>query len=142
METLLDALLEKYKVFIIYGGKYELFQRQVLSQLTTEPQLLKKLHLMSTSGTRYYTYDENKHNWHLNYAEDFASEQKAEIIATLECGLEESGYKDLKTYGDTIEDRDSQITLSILGQEIVAEFGDEGVRIKDEWDLDWRKISN
>ena len=139
MKTLLDALLEKYEVCVISGGKYELFQRQVLSQLTTEPRLLKKLHLMPTSGTRYYTYDENENNWHLNYAEDFTPEQKAEIIAALEQGLEESGYKDLKTYGETIEDRDSQITLSILGQEIVAELGDEGVRIKDEWDPDGSK---
>ena len=44
-----------------------------------------------------------------------------------------------KTYGETIEDRDSQITLSILGQEIVAELGEEGVRIKEEWDPDSSK---
>jgi HAD superfamily hydrolase (TIGR01484 family) len=68
------------------------------------------------------------HEGHL----DFIHQAKKE-------GLEESGYKEDKTYGDTIEDRDSQITLSILGQEIVAELGDEGVRIKEEWDPDGSK---
>ena len=36
-------------------------------------------------------------------------------------------------------DRDSQVTLSILGQEIVAELGEEGVHIKEAWDPDGGK---
>ena len=134
MVEMFNRLLEKYHVCVISGGKYELFQRQFLTQITTDPALLAKLHLMPTSGTRYYTFRDGE--WHLNYAEDFTPEQKQKIIAALETGLNESGYKEEKTYGDTIEDRDSQITLSILGQEIVAELGAEGVRIKEEWDPD------
>lgn len=136
MAHLLDKLLESHEVCIISGGKYELFQRQVLTQITQDSELLQKLHLMPTSGTRYYTYDTEAGDWHLNYAEDFTAEQKTKIIKALEEGLNESGYKAEKTYGPTIEDRNSQITLSILGQEIVAELGDEGVRIKEEWDPD------
>jgi HAD superfamily hydrolase (TIGR01484 family) len=139
MAALLNELLEKFQVCIISGGKYELFQRQVLSQITDSPELLKKLHLMPTSGTRYYNYDAQAHDWALEYAEDFTPEQKEKIIKALEEGLEESGYKVEKTYGDTIEDRDSQITLSILGQEVVAELGEEGVRMKEEWDPDGSK---
>lgn len=139
MADLMNRLLEKFEVCIISGGKYELFQRQVLTQITAEPKLLVKLHLMPTSGTRYYTYDEETNDWKLNYAEDFTPEDKKQIIQALAEGLEESGYKADKTYGETIEDRDSQITLSILGQEIVAELGDEGVRIKEDWDPDGTK---
>ena len=139
MAELINKLLEKYQILVISGGKYELFQRQVLTQITQEPELLTKLHLMPTSGTRYYTYDSLANGWRLNYAEDFTDEQKQKIINALAEGLEESGYKADKTYGQTIEDRDSQITLSILGQEIVAELGDEGVRIKEEWDPDGSK---
>lgn len=137
MKVLLDRLLEKYQVCVISGGKYELFQRQVLSQLSDDPKLLSNLHLMPTSGTRYYSYDAG--DWKLNYAEDFTPEEKQQIIAALDEGLNESGYKVDKTYGETIEDRDSQITLSILGQEIVAELGDEGVQIKEAWDPDGSK---
>lgn len=137
MVALFDKLLEKYQVCVISGGKYELFQRQFLTQITAEPHLLAKLHLMPTSGTRYYRFE--KEDWELQYAEDFTPAQKAKIIKALEEGLQESGYAAVKTYGETIEDRDSQITLSILGQEIVAELGDEGVRIKEEWDPDGTK---
>lgn len=139
MKDLLDALLLNYQVCVISGGKYELFQLQVLSQLTDDPELLTKLHLMPTSGTRYYIFDTDKKDWVQQYAEDFAPEQKEQIIKALEEGLEESGFKADKTYGKTIEDRDSQITLSILGQEIVAELGEEGVRIKEAWDPDGTK---
>lgn len=139
MTELLNKLLEDFHVCVISGGKYELFQRQVLSQLKQSPELLKKLHLMPTSGTRYYSYDEAANDWKLEYAEDFTPEQKQQIISALQEGLEEFGYKAEKTYGETIEDRDSQITLSILGQEIVAELGEEGVRIKEAWDPDSSK---
>lgn len=134
MVEMFNRLLKKYEVCVISGAKYDLFQHQFLTQITTDPALLAKLHLMPTSGTRYYTFQEGK--WHLNYAEDFTPGQKQKIIGALERGLNESGYKESQTYGDTIEDRESQITLSILGQEIVAELGPEGVRIKEEWDPD------
>ena len=139
MKELLNNLLKQYQVCVISGGKYELFQRQVLSQLSDDPKLLANLHLMPTSGTRYYSYDTEANDWKLNYAEDFTPEEKQEIIAALQESLDESGYKVVKTYGETIEDRDSQITLSILGQEIVAELGDDGVRIKEAWDPDGTK---
>ncbi len=139
MAELLNELLVRHKVCIISGGKYELFQRQVITQITNDPKLLVNLHLMPTSGTRYYNFDVSTNAWKLNYAEDFTPEQKERIISALDEGLNESGYKADKTYGETIEDRDSQITLSILGQEIVAELGEEGVRIKEEWDPDGSK---
>ena len=132
-----NNLLEHYDVCVISGGKYELFQRQFLSQITTEPHLLKRLHLMPTSGTRYYTYEDGQ--FKLQYAEDFKPAEKKKIIKALDEALDESGHRAKKTYGPTIEDRESQITLSILGQEIVAELGDDGVRIKEEWDTDGTK---
>lgn len=137
MVALFDKLLAQYHVCVISGGKYELFQRQFLTQITTEENSLKRLHLMPTSGTRYYRYENGE--WVQQYAEDFTPAQKKKIITALEEGLEESGYKVNKTYGDTIEDRDSQITLSIMGQEVVAELGDEGLRLKEEWDPDGSK---
>lgn len=139
MAILLNELLTKYQVCIISGGKYELFQRQVLTQITQDPELLKNLHLMPTSGTRYYDFETESNDWKLKYAEDISPEDKKLIIQALADGLEESGYKSDITYGDIIEDRDSQITLSILGQEIVAELGEEGVRTKEEWDPDASK---
>lgn len=137
MVNMFDRLLEKYQVCVISGAKYELFQRQFLAQITADPDLLSRLHLMPTSGTRYYRFEDGE--WIEKYAENFSEEDKRKIIKALDEGLTESGYRVDKTHGETIEDRDSQITLSILGQEIVAELGEEGVRLKEEWDPDGSK---
>ena len=134
MARLVDQLLEKYEMCIISGGKYELFQSQSLTQITKSPELLTKLHLMPTCGTRYYSYDTASNDWNLNYAEDFTEEEKDKIKKALHESLDESGYKVEKTYGETVEDRESQISLSIFGQDIVAELGDEGLHIKESWD--------
>ena len=74
MVGLFDRLLAKYHVCVISGGKYELFQRQFLTQITTEPDSLERLHLMPTSGTRYYRFE--KGDWKLRYAEDFTPQEK------------------------------------------------------------------
>lgn len=136
MVTMFDRLLEKYHVCVISGGKYELFQRQFLSQITTDPELLERLHLMPTTGTRYYRFIDGE--WKLQYAEDFSKEDSKRIIEALEEGLDVTGYRVEKTYGPTIEDRGSQITLSPLGQEVVAELGDRGLEIKESWDPDMK----
>jgi hypothetical protein len=137
MVNMFDRLLEKYHVCVISGGKYELFQRQFLTQITKDQDCLKRLHLMPTSGTRYYKFENG--NWKEQYAENISPEGKKRVKKALEEGLAESGYRAEKTYGDIIEDRDSQISLSIFGQEIVAELGEEGLKIKEEWDPDGKK---
>ena len=136
MVALFDQLLAKYHICVISGGKYELFQRQFLTQITTEPKSLERLHLMPTTGTRYYIFKGGK--WELQYAEDFAPEDRDRIIKALEKGLDETGSRVEKTYGPIIEDRGSQITLSPLGQEVVAELGDEGLELKETWDPDMK----
>jgi len=134
MVALFDRLLAKYQVCVISGAKFELFQRQFLTQITTEPDSLERLHLMPTTGTRYYRFE--KGGWEQQYAEDFTPEDRDRIIAALEEGLDVTGERVEKTYGPTIEDRGSQITLSPLGQEVVAELGDKGLEIKESWDPD------
>lgn len=136
MAELMNQLLKNYQVCIISGGKYELFQRQVLTQITSDPELLGRLHLMPATGTRYYRFVNGE--WELQYAEDISPEDRARIIKALEKGLDETGHRVEKTYGPTIEDRISQITLSPLGQEVVAELGDAGLLLKENWDPDMK----
>lgn len=117
MGELLVQLLEKYEVCIISGGKYEQFMMQVIDRLEASHIQLRKLHLMPTCGTRYYRFDEVRDEWELQYAEDLKEEQKQEIIRVLD---EEAAKMDLhneKTWGPIIEDRQSQISYSILGQQ-------------------------
>jgi HAD superfamily hydrolase (TIGR01484 family) len=139
MTELLGQLLDKFHVCVISGGKFEQFEKQLLSNLKASPDELERLHLMPTCGTRYHTYDAANKNWRLVYAEDFTEDEKKKIIDALNKGFDDLGYREAKTYGETVEDRGSQVTFSVLGQDIVDELGKEGVRIKEAWDPDNKK---
>ncbi len=137
MSELLAQLLDIYEVCVMSGGKFEQFQTQLLNNLKATPAQLKKLHLLPTCGTRYYLFKDSR--WQQMYAEDFSGVQKQKIIKALNKGIDHFGYREKKTYGDIIEDRGSQITFSALGQDIVAQLGEEGVRLKERWDPDVTK---
>jgi len=136
MAKALNGLLDKYQVCVISGGKFEQFEKQLLANLKATPAKLKKLHLMPTCGTRYLRYDEKSKKWETIYAEDFNEKQKEKIISVLNKVVSELGYKEKKTWGETIEDRGSQITFSALGQDIVDVLGQKGVEMKEAWDAD------
>lgn len=133
---LMGQLLEKFHVCVISGGKFEQFEKQLLSGMRVAPDKLEKLHLMPTCGTRYYHYDIAKGSWGLGYAEDFTPTEKKQIIDALNKGFDNLNMREKKIYGETIEDRESQITFSVLGQDIVDALGKEGVRQKEAWDPD------
>jgi phosphomannomutase len=142
MAEALNALLDTYQVCVISGGKFEQFHKQLLGGLKAEPEKLEKLHLMPTCGTRYYHYNLPKDKWDLVYAEDFNDSEKSRIIEALKKGVDHFDYHEKKIYGETIEDRGSQISWSAYGQDIVDELGEEGIRLKEEWDEDNSKKLN
>jgi phosphomannomutase len=139
MADQLDQLLERYHVCVISGGKFGQFEKQLLTNLKADSERLERLHLMPTCGTRYYRYDAVGHGWKQVYAEDFSEAEKAKISKHLMETIERLGYKEEKTYGETLEDRGSQITWSALGQDVVDHLGLEGVRLKEAWDPDNKK---
>lgn len=132
MVDLLDALLNKYDVCIISGGKFEQFKVQVADRLVATPRQLSRLHLMPTCGTRYYRFDELAEEWQQQYSEDLTDDQKKRTLAALEVGAKKLGLWESKPYGDIIEDRGSQITFSALGQKAPADK-------KYAWDPDGKK---
>ena len=136
MGLALTQLLDSFTVCIISGGRFEQFNNQVLNTLSATPAQLERLHLMPTCGTQYFRYDPAKSEWSRVYAELIPEDDKAKIAAALERGFTTLGFKAEKTYGPTLEDRESQITYSVLGQNIVDELGEKGVEIKYAWDPD------
>ncbi len=132
ISELLGLLLERFQVCVISGGKYEQFQNQLIANLHVKHSLLSNLHLMPTCGTRYYRYEDIEREWHQIYAEDIEEKDKKRIIDALQSSAEELGFLEKDTYGDIIEDRESQITFSALGQKAPA---DE----KKAWDPDKSK---
>lgn len=139
MAEALSQLLDHFHICVISGGKFEQFQKQLLANLKVEPFKLEKLHLMPTCGTRYYKYDVSSSDWEQVYAEDFTEAEKKKIIAALNKGFDDLGYREKKVYGECVEDRGSQVTFSVLGQDIVDVLGAEGVEKKESWDPDNHK---
>jgi phosphomannomutase len=135
----ISELLSHKQVCVISGGKFGQFEKQLLSNLKVEKELLKNLHLMPTCGTRYYRYDISKNEWELVYAEDFKADEKKKIIDALNKGFDDLGYREKEVYGECIEDRESQITFSVLGQNVVDVLGEKGVELKENWDPDNKK---
>ena len=121
MSEQLGNLLEEYEVCVISGGKFEQFKNQMIDRLEVDPKLLDRMHLMPTCGTRYYRYDQTKGDWIIQYAEDLAAEDKKRIIAVLEEAAKALGYWEENPAGAIIEDRESQITYSALGQQALPE---------------------
>jgi phosphomannomutase len=109
-------LLDHFDVCIISGGKFEQFHKQVIDRLGASAKQLARLHLMPTCGTRYYRYDVSKQAWVLQYAEDLDESEKDQIIKVLEQTAKAADLWPQKPYGDVIEDRNSQVSISFLGQ--------------------------
>jgi phosphomannomutase len=130
----LSKLLDQFHVCVISGGKFGQFEKQLLGNLQATPSQLERLHIMPTCGTQYYSYKLDTKDWHQVYAENFTEAQKEKIIAALNKGFDDLNYREKKVYGECIEDRGSQVTFSVLGQDIVDVLGEEGVRLKEEWD--------
>ena len=128
MATLLGRLLGIVNVAIISGGAWAQFEKQVLAFLPHDERL-KGLSLLPTCGTKFYRFDGA---WKKLYSEDFTVDEKKKIISALDQAVDRSGFRADKHWGDLIEDRDSQITFSALGQEApLAE--------KAKWDPDFAK---
>ncbi|HEY4326189.1 MAG TPA: HAD-IIB family hydrolase [Mucilaginibacter sp.] len=128
MSTRLGALLTVAKVSVISGGDWPQFEKQVLAHLPKDAEL-KNLSILPTCGTKFYQY---KTTWKQLYAENFTDDEKKKIISSLKATVEESGFKAKKVWGETIEDRGSQVTYSALGQKAPL---DE----KKKWDPDFKK---
>jgi len=128
MGKLLGRLMTVARVAIISGGTWTQFQKQLLPFLPTDDRL-KQLSMLPTTGTRFMQYDGQ---WRQLYAEDFTAAEKNKIVGSLDKAFDQSGFQPKKHWGELIEDRGSQITLSALGQ---AAPLDE----KKTWDPDFAK---
>jgi len=132
MSKLMTNLLEKKQVAVIGGGKYSLFQGQLLKQLKASKDLLKHLYLFPTTATSFYRYN---NGWKNVYYHELSKDEKSRIFKAFQAAFEKLNYKHpKKIYGEVIEDRGTQVTFSALGQDIVSVLGKEkGVKMKEQW---------
>jgi HAD superfamily hydrolase (TIGR01484 family) len=128
MAALFGDLLVKLKVAVISGGAWPQFEKQVLARLPAAAPL-ERLSILPTCGTKFYRFEGE---WIRLYSEDFSPEDRELIIQSLNTALDQSGFRPDRHWGDLIEDRGSQITLSVLGQEAPLDA-------KSVWDPDFAK---
>jgi phosphomannomutase len=128
MSSLLHDLLGIVKVAVISGGAWLQFEKQVLSNLPQDERLTR-LSILPTCGTQFFQYTGQ---WKKLYSEDFIALEKEKIVSSLKNAIGKAGFHVEKTWGETIEDRGSQITYSALGQNAPLEE-------KEKWDSDLAK---
>ncbi|MDQ2932845.1 MAG: HAD-IIB family hydrolase [bacterium] len=115
MADLFMKLLEKKKVAVISGSGFPLFENQVLKMLPFGSKNLSNLYILPASGTKLFTW---KGTWQAEYSEQLSEIEKKKVISSLQAALKQADFvQPQKMYGQLIEDRDSQITFSALGQE-------------------------
>jgi phosphomannomutase len=128
MASLLHDLLDVVKVAVISGGAWLQFEKQVLSNLPQDERLAQ-LSILPTCGTQFFQY---AGGWKQLYAEDFTADEREKIVTSLSKAVATAGFPVEKTWGETIEDRGSQITYSALGQQAP-------LLEKEKWDPDFAK---
>ncbi len=126
MSKVLAEFLKHRKLAVISGGRYEQFQKQFVSGITSDPKLLSNLFLFPTCATAFYIFENNA--WKKVYSEDLSDSDKKKIFSAFKKVLDQYGYEEpQESYGEIIEDRGTQITFSALGQAAPLE-------LKSIWD--------
>ena len=131
MHKLLEELLERHKVLIISGGRWRQFKDQLIDHLHLTPHTLTNLIVAPAGGSSMYRFEDGE--IHEMYADVLSKEEKGKIGAAFDYALPKAGYVEPEhPYGDIIEDRQSQITFSALGQKAPLQE-------KERWDPDHKK---
>lgn len=113
-KLLLELLADK-QVAIISGGKFSQFEKQLISKLKIDKRLFKNLTIFPTNSTSLYFFKNG--GWKKIYEERLLSREKREIKNALKDLQSSVAYKKpRKIYDEIIEDRNTQITFSALGQ--------------------------
>ncbi|MFZ2523590.1 MAG: HAD-IIB family hydrolase [Minisyncoccia bacterium] len=132
MAEVIGHVLERYYMAIVSGGSFVQFEKQFLSNLKVGPKTLKNLSLFPTNGSACYVYDEKNKVWSELYEEKLSIPERKKIISALNNAISEVGLDLSGSYGETIEDRGTQITFSGKGQ-------NAPLSIKQTWDPEQTK---
>ncbi len=124
-------LLAQTHVAVISGGALSQFLKQVVSQLPVETNLAN-LYLLPTSGATLYEFKND--TWTKVYEERLSEKDKDIIEAAMTNAAKETRLINFKdpSWGERIEYRGGEVTLSVLGQQAP-------LKLKKAWDPDHAK---
>ncbi len=116
----LKELLNHVYVAIISGGAFPQFEKQVLAHLLPGTDL-SRLILLPTSGGAMYRFIDS--SWTPVYEKRMSPDEVLRVRAVLETAIKDTGtMQDEEIFGDRIEERGAQVTLSALGQSAPVEM--------------------
>ncbi len=144
MAALVAQLLAATRVAVISGGAFAQFLKQVVSMLPIDANLTN-LYILPTSGAALYEYDPSTSldftrdkslgaSWKKIYEERLSEKDKDTVETAMRAAAQETGLIDFSkpAYGERIEYRGGQVTISALGQ-------NAPLALKKEWDPDHAK---
>ncbi|WP_243226653.1 HAD-IIB family hydrolase [Microbacterium sp. CIAB417] len=129
MAAILAELVAVTDVAVISGGQFSQFESQLLAPLAQAGAVRPtRLHVLPACGTQYYRFTDD--GWERVYVEALSPDERSRAFAALEQAARTLGlWSDERAWGPIIEDRESQVTFSALGQQApIAE--------KEAWDPD------
>ena len=131
MAELLTKLLAMTHVAVISGGALPQFLKQIVAQLPSDANLAN-LYLLPTSGAALYEYRGG--DWNKVYEERLKDSEACAIETEMRAVAQETGIIDFSehSWGERIEPRGGQVTLSALGQQAP-------IALKKAWDPDHAK---
>lgn len=136
MADLVKELAKQKLVVVISGGWFKQFQTQFLVPFHNDDSVnsyINNLILLPTSGSQRYEYDKEKKDWKMTDKEPLREDIKEKVKKILNEIITSNLYGiPQNPKGDIIEDRDTQISFSALGQEALIEE-------KKLWDPDQKK---
>ncbi|WCC79674.1 HAD-IIB family hydrolase [Cutibacterium equinum] len=116
MARILSRLLDRVSVCVISGGQFGQFHTQVIEALDdVNASHVDRLHLLPACGTQYYRYVDGQ--WQRIYIEALTDDEKSRATEAVETCARDLGFWEEHTWGPVLEDRESQITFSALGQQ-------------------------
>jgi HAD superfamily hydrolase (TIGR01484 family) len=129
MAQVISRILNYQYFGVISGGSYAQFTRQFLPFLESTDNQLKHLVLFPVNGSQCFVFEDSQ--WKKLYQDTLTEDEKMHIRQALSKALEHAP-RPTRIYGEQIEDRESQIAFSWLGQEAPIEE-------KELWDPDQKK---
>lgn len=118
MAFLFTQLLDMSRVAVISGGNFEEFDTDLIKPLPKTSKF-SNLHVFPMDGTGYYKW--NGDGWKQVYLEALKPAEVKKIKKAFEEALKETNFQVEKITGELIENRESSIVFSALGQKAALE---------------------
>lgn len=129
ISSLLNLLSKKRKILIISGGSFEQYNKQLIPFIEPNENFI----LLPLEGSERFEYSRKTEKWEMTFKKEFPKDIKKDVVNVLN-KIINSGKYDIPSIheGSYIEDRDTEIAFSALGQ-------NAHIKEKENWDKDHKK---